>query len=253
MTIGIKLPISDDNSEDGFFIYFDSVTTYTRSIKGSVTKNPTARGPAITDNFISENPTFGFSAVVSFADISSVYSLIRDDQQNIANNAIDQPIAATVDPNTGGLLNFLPESIGQFLPNFQQGVTVDGARTNYKDYVEACLDRLMTGEVYNTKTRRTETRIRPIKLFEFQGVELTKIYDDICLISKDVRETVDSGNALFCDLQFEKVKFVKLGTTQISPDVVKAMKTKAAPKAKKGNVTKVNEEEDIKDDLSGVP
>lgn len=250
MTIGIKLPVAEDNSEDGFFLYFDSVTTYTRSIRGSVTKNPTARGPAITDNFVSENPTFGFSAVVSFADISSTHSLVRDDEANLANNALDQPTAAIVGNKLSGLLNFLPESIGQFLPVDVQGVTVDAVRTNYKDYVETCLNRLMSGEVYNPKTKKIETRIRPIKLFEFQGVELSKIYNDICLVSMDVRETVDSGNALFCDLQFEKVKFVRLKTTQLSPDVVRSMKTKASPKAKKGNVSKVNEEEDIQDDLA---
>lgn len=253
MTIGIKLPVAEDDSESGFFLYFDSVTTYTRSVKGVVTKNPTARGPAITDNFMVENPTFGFSAVVSFADISNNYALIRDDEENLADNAIDQPEAATIATTDKGLLNFLPESVGQFLPEQTQEITMQAARQDYKDYVESCLQRLMSGEIYNVKTQKTETRIRPIQLFEFTGVELSKIYYDLCLVSMDIRETVDSGNALFCDLQFEKVKFVTLKTTQLSPDVVKALKAKASPKKKKGNVNKVNEEQDLKDDLVRTP
>lgn len=255
MSLGIKLPADDDYQDSAFWIYFDAVTLYSRTQRGQVTKNPTARGRASTDNFTAENPTFGFTGVISFADISSVYSLIRDDEQNLADNASDQPAAITIQSSSDSLINLIPASISQFLKPATQSISMVTARTNYKDYVEACLTKLMSGSFYNNKTQRSQTRIRPIKLFEFEGVALTKTYEDLCLVSVDIKETADSGNALFCDLQFEQVNFVKLSTTALSSDVVKALKSKAAPKAKKGSVPKtpkVNEEEDIKDDLKGI-
>jgi len=253
MSLGIKLPPSTDKSDSGFWLYFDSVTLYSRNQRGQVTKNPTARGRSSTDNYTAENPTFGFTGVVSFADISSVYALIRDDEDNLANNAIDQPDAATIQSSSNSLLNFLPESIGQFLKPSSNTITVSPIRTNYKTYVETCLTKLMSGSFYNTTTGKTETRIRPIKLFEFEGSALTKTYDDLCLVTLDIKETVDSGDALFCDLQFEQVSFVTLQTTALTPDVVKALKSRASPKSKKGNIPKVDEEKDQSDDLEGLP
>jgi hypothetical protein len=237
MTIGIKLPATDDKSDGEFFIYWDSVTMYTRTQRGQVTKNPTARGDTVTDNFTRENPTFSFSAVCTFADISLSYAFIRDENEHLANNyqAASNPVV--VGTSATGLLNYLPDSIGQFLPRTSSSVVVDAVdKTDYKGYVEQCLEKLMSGESYDQATGKTRTKIRPIKLYEFTGSELTRIFEDVCLVGFDIRETPDTGNALFCDLSFEKVKFVKLKTAALSPDVVKALKPKAATKAKKGSV-----------------
>lgn len=253
MSLGIKLPADSEYKDSAFWIYFDAVSLYSRTQRGQVTKNPTARGRSSTDNFTAENPTFGFTAIISFADISSVYSLIRDDEENLADNAIDQPDAATIQSSSNSMLNFLPESIGQFLKPSNSSVTVSPIRTNYKTYVETCLTKLMSGSFYNSATGKTETRIRPVKLFEFEGVALSKTYEDLCLVGMDIKETVDSGNALFCDLQFEQVSFVTLKTTALSSDVVKSLKTKAAPKAKKGSVPKVDEVKDESDELENLP
>jgi hypothetical protein len=237
MTIGIKLPATDDKSDGEFFIYFDAVSMYNRNQRGQVTKNPTARGNTVTDNFTRDNPTFSFSAVCSFTDMSANYSLIRDEDSGLANNALDRAKAVQVNTGVGGLLNYLPDSIGQFLPKPSSTVTLDTtSRTDYKGYVESCLEKLISGEAYDQTTGKTRTKIRPIKLYEFTGVELTRVYEDVCLVGFDIRETPDTGNALFCDLSFEKVKFVKLKRAALSPDVVKALKSKSAKKSKKGTV-----------------
>ena len=235
MTIGIKLP-ADETTESEFFIYFDAVTAYSRGRRGQVTKNPTARGMTVTDNFTSDNPSFAFTGVITFADISSIYPIIRDEEDNVANNAGGPTAEVLIESGKTGLLNYLPDSIGQFLPKATSSVTVGTARTNYKDYVESQLELLMSGQVYNIKSKRQETRIRPIKLYEYTESELSKIYSNVCLVGYEIKETPDSGNALTCDLQFEKVTFVQLKLTSLSPDVVKALKPKAATKAKKGNV-----------------
>lgn len=237
MTIGIKLPATDDQNDGQFFIYFDAVTMYSRSNKGQVTKNPTARGNTVTDNFTRDNQTFSFSAVCSFADISNRYENIRDEDDNLANNANPQSVSVTISDNTSKLLNYLPDSIGQFLPTTTPTITVDtDSPTNYKGYVESCLEKLISGESYDEATKKTRTKIRPIKLYEFTGTALTRVFNDVCLVGYDIKETPDSGDALFCDLSFEAVKFVKLKTAALSADVVKALKPKAATKAKKGSV-----------------
>jgi len=258
MSLGIKLPTEEGSDDSGFWIYFDAVTIYNRSLRCQVTKNPTARGRASTDNFTPDNPTFGFTGVVSFADISTTQQLIRDEDGTTPNNARASLVtAARIQASSSRLVNLLPASIGQFLPTSSNTVTVDPANPNTKGFVEACLVKLMSGSYYNNATGKTQTRIRPIKLYEFEGVEITKRYDDLCLVSVDIRETVDSGNSLFCDLQFEQVSFVTLKTTALSADVVSALKSRAAPKAKKGNIpnvqqTKVDPVKDEEDDLPDI-
>jgi len=236
MTLAIKLD-DEKGVEEGFFIFFDAVTNYTKGKKGQLTKNPIAGGrKPVTDHFVKDNYTYSFSAVVSFSDISSTYSLVRDEGGFVANNAIDQPNAVTIKDSSNKLLNYLPTSISQFIPKSNSKVTLDEVRTNYKDYVETCLTRLMSGEITNKSTGLIQTKIRPIAIYEFIGTALDKIIKDVCLTDFTITETVETGNSLNCQLQFEEVKFAKLKTTALSPDVISALKSKSAGKAKKGNV-----------------
>lgn len=237
MTLALKLPADEDGSEEGFFIYFDAVSVYNKSSRGQVTKNPTARGQYVTDNFVKENDTFGFTGIVSFGDIYNQQFAITDEKFKRADNMrTNEMREVRIQESTSKLLNFLPESIGQFLPASNSSVSMDMVKDDYRDYVEACLRKLMSGEYYNPNTQRTETRIRLIKLYEFLGLQITKIIPDLCLVQFNVSETVDSGSALICDLQFEQVKLVSLKTTALPSDVVSTLKPKAAAKAKKGNV-----------------
>jgi hypothetical protein len=238
MSLGIKLPSLEDGSDEGFWIYFDAVSTYTKNIRGQVTKNPTARaGKVVTDHFVKENPTFGFTGIISYVDIYNAQFLVLDGDLSSPNNArLSEISPVRIQDSSNKLLNFLPESISQFLPLSNSSITMDQIGNNYKDYVTTCLERLMSGEYVDPKTQRTQTKIRTIRLYEFIGLELDKIIDDLCLVGINIAESPDTGNALICDLQFEQVKFVKLRTAALSPDVVKAMKPKAAPKAKKGSV-----------------
>ncbi|MDF5713577.1 MAG: hypothetical protein PUP93_06730 [Rhizonema sp. NSF051] len=253
MSLGIRLPTEEGSDDYGFWIYFDAVTQYNRSLKGQVTKNPTARGRNSTDNFTPENPSFSFTGIISFADISTIQHLIKDEDGSSPNNTRSFEVNAAIIQNSSSrLINLLPDSISQFLPANKPTVIVDPVGSNMKTFVESCLVKLMSGSYYNQATGKTQTKIRPVILCEFEGTQITKRYEDLCLISVDIKETVDSGNSLFCDLQFEQVNFVTLKTTALSADVVKALKSKAAPKAKKGNVPKVDEQKDLSDDLEDI-
>lgn len=241
MTLALKYGPEDINSDDPIeqgFIYFDSCQSYTKTIRGQVTRHPIAGGKLITDNFTRDNPTFGFTGVISVADLSN-NTLIRDVSGNIPNNFNEQMSEVIVIENTSKLRNFLPSSISQFLPDQTPQVSMAGTvlRNDYKDFVTQVLERLMSGEKYDQSSGKIKTYIRPVKLYEFLGAALTKIIPDLVLTSVDIREDVDTGDCLIVTLEFEQVRFVKLRTTAIPSDVIKALKPKAAAKAKKGNVT----------------
>lgn len=241
MTLALKYGPEDVNSDDPIeqgFIYFDAIQSYTKTIRGQVTKHPIAGGKVITDNFTRDNPTFGFTGIISVADLAN-NTLIRDVSGNLPNNFNEQMSEVIVIENTSKLLNFLPSSLSQFLPDQTPQVSLAGTvlRNDYKDFVTQVLERLMSGEKLDVQSGKIKTYIRPVKLYEFIGAALSKVIPDVVLTSVDIREDVDTGDCLIVNLEFEQVKFVKLRTAAIPSDVVKALKPKAAAKAKKGNVT----------------
>ena len=239
--LGLKYGPEDVNSDDPVeqgFIYFDAVQGYTKSIRGQVTKHSIAGGKTITDNFSRDNPTFGFTGVISIADLAN-NTQIRDESGNVANNFNEQMSEVIVIEDTNKLRNFLPSSLSQFLPDKVAEVSLAGTvlRNDYKGFVTQVLERLMSGEKLDVQSGKIKTYIRPVKLYEFTGVQLTKVIPDVVLTSVDIREDVDTGDCLIVNLEFEQVKFVKLRTAALTSDVASALKGKFAPKAKKGNVS----------------
>lgn len=236
MSLGLKYTSDSKDDGESFFIVFDSVTSYTKTIKGQVTRHPIAGSKLITTNFTRDNPTFGFTGIISFADLSNLYEIVRDEQGGIADNTITQPTAVQVNDNTSILTNLIPSSISQFLPQSNANVSMDFERTNYKDFVAQILGRLMSGEKYDEETKRIKTFIRPIKLYEFLGPTIDKVIDNVVLTSYTVKEDIDTGDCLICDLEFEQVKFVSLRTSALPKDVVGALKKKSTAKQNKGAV-----------------
>ena len=53
-------------------IYFDAVTVYTKDYSGKVTSHPIEAGASISDHFVSDNPKFKISGVLSHVDWSPV-------------------------------------------------------------------------------------------------------------------------------------------------------------------------------------
>lgn len=238
MSLGLKY--TSENKEDGesFFILFDAVQSYSKNIKGSVTRHPIAGGKLITDNYTRDNPTFGFTGVISVADLSNFMEVARDEDNAIANNANLQPGEVIVLDNTSTLTNLIPSSISQFLPNSNASISLatDLIRTNYKDFVVQVLERLMSGEKYDEAKKKVKTFIRPIKLYEFLGTNLDKVIDNVVLTSFSVKEDIDTGDCLICELEFEQVKFVSLRTSALPADVQGTLKKKATAKQNKGSV-----------------
>lgn len=236
MSLGLKYTSDTKDDGESFFIVFDAIQSYTKTIKGQVTRHPIAGGKLITTNYTRDNPTFGFTGIISFADLSNLYQLVRDEEGGLADNLIEQPSAIQVNDNTSTLSNLIPASISQFLPQSNANVAMDFERNNYKDFVAQILERLMSGEKYDESSKRIKTFIRPIKLYEFLGPTIDKIIDNVVLTSYTVKEDVDTGDCLICDLEFEQVKFVSLRTSALPADVVSSLKKKSTAKQNKGSV-----------------
>ncbi len=236
MSLGLHWGSTERPEDPSGFIYFDVVTAYSQDYKGKVTSHPVDSGANITDHFIKENPTFSLSGVISGVDISPIPSLIRDFQGLQPNNANPQPEPISVNSGTSGLLQFLPDSIGQFLnlgnPIAELGN--NGLRNDFTEEVRDSLVGILSGVKYNPKTDRYDSFIQTVEIYEFDGYNIKSIVFDLVLTNFKIRQDVNTGDALYFECSLEQVTFATLEKTELPQDVQNALKKKATPTAKKG-------------------
>lgn len=236
--MSLVLKFGDDTKEGSIsgIIYFDTVTNYSKTFSGSMTKHPVEAGATISHHYIANNPTYTLSGVISGVDISSVPEQIRVDGEPVMNvNA--QSTTISVNDIGSGLMRFLPDTISQFLPKTTPSIIGgDSARTDYKEEVELLLETLMNGLFYNKDRKRYENRMTLMTIYEMDGSSETRRNNDLVMTSYSVQENAESGDALFLNLTFEKARFVELQEVD-SPKVAKGTDVeKAASKTKdKGN------------------
>lgn len=240
MSLAIKfgdLQNQDENALKGI-IYFDAVTAYTKSYGGKVTSHPIEAGASISDHFISENPKFSISGVISCVDLSPIPFKLSDSETlgGKINNAREKELEKVETSNLGsGLMRFLPGSVNQFLPRTKPNVIMDEeAVKNHKMDVESLFSRIMTELYFNEKRKMYENRMTLITLYELDDITPSKPIEDLVLTSFSSREDPDSGDALFFDLSFEKVNFVTLEKAD-KPAVGTKEQKKAQPNSEKGN------------------
>lgn len=260
-----------DEIQAGGFLYFDAITSWNRSFTGQVTKHPVDGGSSITDSYISNNPVFTMSAVVSATDVSIASIALANENGDTPSNIRGAPTEVLVKSDDQSLLmKFVPNVIGQFLPDTLPEVIMDGApgeqdegveagiteglieetppenntRGIDSDYTESIQDTLISlqsGEGYNQITGQFETLIRPVTLYETNNflTLVRKLPADnnsyLVITSLNFREDTESGYALYVDLTFEKVRFANLKKVQLPPDLVQIpVKKKAASKKSLG-------------------
>lgn len=229
MTIAIKWGSTDTPDEPSGFVYLDCVTSYARQHRGSVTRHPVDRGASITDHYTPENPIYEISGIITGVDLSDIPSKIRDlDNQGVLNQKA-QPQAVSFSQTDTGLLQFLPDSIGQFFDVGTPQPIIDiEARTDlsFEILVADLLEQLMSGEKWSTKNQRFESNIQLVEIYEFDGVNIRDITDSLVITNFSIYEDDSTGDALHLDLTLEKVKFVTLEKAQVPNDVIAATKKK---------------------------
>lgn len=251
----------------GGFLYFDAVVNWNRSFSGTVTEHPIDSSGSITDHYISANPTFQMSAVISGSDLSMIPSILVNEIGDSPSNARTPPSEVQVtSTDASTLMKYLPNVIGQFLPDKMPSVVMDGVsnpqdegveagitegdntqppavdetrslNSTYVEGIQDLLESLVSGEGINQITGQWETLIRPVFLYETDGfltlIKKLPAADNKSLILTNInfREDTDTGRALFCDMTFRLVRFANIKKISLPPELVQApVKKKVATK-----------------------
>ena len=259
-----------DEIQAGGFLYFDAITSWNRSFTGQVTKHPVDGGSSITDSYINNNPIFTMSAVVSATDISIASIALANENGDTPSNIRGAPTEVLVKSDDQSLLmKFVPNVIGQFLPDTLPEVIMDGAPgeqdegveagiteglieeqppenntrgidSEYTENIQDLLSNLQSSEGYNQITGQFETIIRPVTLYETNGFltlvrKLPANNSFLVITSINFREDAESGYAVYVDITFEQVRFANLKKVQLPPDLVQTpVKKKVASKKSLG-------------------
>lgn len=209
MSLAIKFGDSGDKNAISGVIYFDAVTDYSKDYSGRVTEHPIEAGASVSDHYISANPKFRISGVISSVDFSSIPSLVvLEGEQLLNRNSTPSPVSVL---DLGSLSQFLPGVVSQFLPSVSPSILSDSSnRTNYKMQIEQLLEKLLTGLYYNEERARWENRMTPTTLFEMQGATPVRPIQNLIITNFSSKEDEGSGDALMIEMSLEQVKFVTL-------------------------------------------
>lgn len=218
-----------DEVQGGGLLFFDAVTSWSRSHTGTVSRHPVDGGSSITDAYINNNSVFSLSAVISGTDLSISTSALQDSNGDTPYNARVAPTEVLVSSDDQSLLmKFVPNVLGQFLPDTLPQIVVDDFRSDTTEEIQDILVTLQSGEGVNQITGQFETLIRPVILYETNGFQslVRKIPADdtkyLVLLSVNFREDSESGYATYADLVFEQIRVANLKKVQLPPDLVQA-------------------------------
>ena len=244
--MSFALSWNPDELQAGGFLLFDSVTSWNGSYSGTVSEHPIDSGGSVADHFVSANPTFTLSAVISDVDISTTSALLADADGNEPSNTNLPPSAVIVESTDASVLTkFIPSTVAQFLPDTTPSVVVDDFKGDIfgttLEGVQDILANLISGEGVNQITGQWEAIIRPVFLYETDGfltlVKKLPADDTKSLIMTNLsfREDTETGYSLYADMTFRLVRFANLKKVALPPDLVQTpVKKKVATKKSLG-------------------
>lgn len=238
-----------DESDNAGMIYLDAVTAYTQNYSGSVTKHPVDAGATITDHYIRDNPVFTLSGVITNVDISTGSYLISDLNDNAPFNVDFPPNTVSVESTDKSVLSkFIPDVVGQFLPESTPEITIDDPRADLIDQIRDALVSRTTGMRYNYDTARFEPTVEIVQLFEFDEKNLLRrIINNLVITSIRFNEDATTGHGLYVDITFEQITFVRLRKVDIPPEVSSLIKKKAETKQTLGKVDSTEKDTESSD------
>lgn len=209
MSLAIRFGDPTDSTSVSGAIYFNAVTDFSKSFSGRVTEHPIEAGASVTDHYISKNPLVRISGVVSSVDFSYIPEYVILDGEPVINN---EPIPSAVRVGgLGGLKQYLPGVVSQFLPTLSPQVVVDNQnRKNHKSDIELKMKELMNGLYFDPKRNMWVNRMTPTTLYEVDWYSTMAVMDNLIVTKFQVKETVDTGDSLEFDMELEQVRFVTL-------------------------------------------
>ena len=239
MSLAIKFGDSTDISSLSGAVYFDAVTSFKKSYGGKVTEHPLEAGAYISDHFISDNPKISIEGVISNVDFSNIPSTLTLDGTRVVNHKNNPPnIPVTVNGWGSKLKQFIPDIIGQFLPQVESDVRVDNrVRHNSTDDVDRLMKDLINGLYLNRTRNKWEIKMTPSTLYDVYGNTAMPNMDNLIVTKFQTDENVNNGDGLFFSMELEQVRFVTLESAE-APKPAKATPVgrQATEETKKGNV-----------------
>ena len=227
MSLALQWGYTDPYRVSEGFIYFDAVTSISKTFNGAVSSNPIDGGGLISDHFTQDNPTIKISAVISGVDISFKGRNVVDRDSHVPDNNSSPPEAVKISSGGRELIKFLPDTIGQFFTPNNPSIVLAAQSPDTLQQIQASLEQAFQ----NPTTSRL--------YYYDRGNLLNKFEDNLIITSIDFTEDVDSGDGLYCEISLEKVTFAFSESVEISAniqakEVSQDLKDKAAATENKG-------------------
>jgi len=224
MSIAIQWGYGSTNTSSRGFVYFDAVTSFEKTLSGSVSKNPIDGGGLVTDHFTKDNPTISLSCVVSAVDISYKGKSVNDFDGNRTSYNRSSVPTVKVEQTDAKFYKLLPDVVGQFFRPSSPKIVMETQPTDVVHQIKILLESLFA-----------DGQMQLIKLYEYDlGVLRKSPVENLVLTSLRFREDEQTGDALYCDLTLEQVTFTFSKEAPLDSKVTEALQKAATEEQSKG-------------------
>ena len=147
------------------------------------------------------------------------------------------PEAVEVDASDSLFSRVLPASISQFFSpqdpkiSFGSPTSVDVAEA-----VKFVMRQLISGERYNELSKTHVNNMQLLSLYEYEGTVIKSITKNFVAVGISFSEDENSGDALYCEIVLEQIRFVAGKSDELPKDVVDGLRKKASALEDKGKM-----------------
>lgn len=232
--------------QNGDLIWLDAVLSFQESYSSSVTKHQIESGSNISDHIIEENPKFSLNGVISGVEFNGGPTFLDSPQDTLDSLKVTSQINAELGSGfvsigssySNPIIKLLPDSLRQFIGNDSPPEVIMGESLSFETLQElkTILINLNRGfQKYNDKTKKyyIEKELLTVVEFNNQYSIENSITNCVCT-GISFSQDPETGDAIYPQMTFEKVRYVSLVSTTLPQEVADAIKNSSAEKSQKG-------------------
>lgn len=231
---------------NGDLVWLDAVLSFQESYSSSVTKHQIESGTNISDHVIEDNAKFALNGVVSGIEFNGGNVFLNVPQESLDAIGATSQINASIQSGpvsigssfSNPLIKLLPDSVRQFIGNDSPpSVTMGQSFTpdNIKDIKEILINMNKGFPRYDDKTKKSVLDKELLTLVEFDiDYSIIQLIDSCVCTGVNFQQDPESGDAIYPQMSFERVRFVPVVTTTLPQNVADAVKNSASSKSQKG-------------------
>ncbi|MFC8749638.1 phage baseplate protein [Pseudomonas oryzihabitans] len=218
--------------DNGDLIWIDAVLQLDKQYQSQVTSHAVETGVNISDHIIEQNDKFRVRGVITDADFNKDRPQIRS---GLNGKELDDEIAYKAFTNyspvqVGPTITFGPPALGVSLPasmtQFLGNNTPEVKLTPRELIIHA--PQLME------MLRQILKRRKPCRIVEYTQNGAYRVHEDLVMTSLTDNIDPDSGDAVYPDMTFERVRYAESKTVKIPQE---HMKVKTSKKKAQGKVS----------------